>query len=260
LVAEKSGLWDAATSRAEAQVLRLSMVYALLDGTGTIDVPHLRAALAAWNYCDESARLIFNRSEETSTLEGKIRRVVKERPGIGRTELRDSISHKLKSCELEKALAWLANRKEIERRSERHGERLYPVVDDAGSTPLACPTLPAPVDSPVAPTPLAPVSVDVELQAADDDTKEIDGEEYIRLLSEGLDAIDAQYEQPEVAPAPLSELLDWRNAKGAVFFRQADGTIWVSHEDGNLTPALRSTIRANQETLAAFLPAYSTAV
>ena len=53
------GLLGAVTSRAEAQVLRLSMLYALLDCSDEIRVPHLVAALALWDYCEKSARWIF---------------------------------------------------------------------------------------------------------------------------------------------------------------------------------------------------------
>ena len=59
LAVEKVGNWGAATGRAEAQVTRLAMVYALLDCTDTINAAHLRAALAVWEYCDASARFIF---------------------------------------------------------------------------------------------------------------------------------------------------------------------------------------------------------
>lgn len=45
------GLLGAATSRAEAQVLRLSAIYAVLDCSETIRVDHLQAALAVWDYC-----------------------------------------------------------------------------------------------------------------------------------------------------------------------------------------------------------------
>ena len=133
LVAEKRGTWDEATSRAEAHVVRLSLLYALLDGSDTIDEPHLRAALALWRYCDESARIVFGdgsgsgSGSGSGTLEGRIRRVVRDRPGIGRTELRDAISHKIKANELERALAWLAGRGELRRESEGGTERLYPL-------------------------------------------------------------------------------------------------------------------------------------
>lgn len=56
---EVPGLWGAATARAEPYVLRLSMIYALMDGTAQIDQRHVEAAIAVWDYCSESARLIF---------------------------------------------------------------------------------------------------------------------------------------------------------------------------------------------------------
>lgn len=54
-----AGLLGAVLSRAEAQVLRLALIYALLDGVGAIDAPHLLAALAVWDYCEASARYLF---------------------------------------------------------------------------------------------------------------------------------------------------------------------------------------------------------
>ena len=53
------GLVGALLARAEAQVLRLSCLYAVLDGTATIDTAHLDAAYALWRYCEASARYIF---------------------------------------------------------------------------------------------------------------------------------------------------------------------------------------------------------
>jgi len=53
------GLFGAITSRAEAQVTRLSCIYALLDGSSVIEAPHLKAALALWDYCEQSCRYIF---------------------------------------------------------------------------------------------------------------------------------------------------------------------------------------------------------
>ncbi len=55
-------LLGAITSRAVPQVLRLACVYALLDGTCVVGPAHLAAALALWEYCEASARLIFGES------------------------------------------------------------------------------------------------------------------------------------------------------------------------------------------------------
>jgi hypothetical protein len=55
------GMVGAILNRAEAQVLRLSTLYAVLDRSADIRVPHLRAALALWDYAEQSARRIFGR-------------------------------------------------------------------------------------------------------------------------------------------------------------------------------------------------------
>ena len=47
------------TARAEAQLLRLSVLYAVLDGTNVVDVEHLDAAWALWSYCEQSAFYIW---------------------------------------------------------------------------------------------------------------------------------------------------------------------------------------------------------
>ena len=59
LSAAKPGLLGAIIARAEAQTIRLALVYALLDGSDQIDLPHLEAALAVWEYCELSAVHIF---------------------------------------------------------------------------------------------------------------------------------------------------------------------------------------------------------
>jgi hypothetical protein len=53
------GLLGTITARAEAQAIRLALLYALLDQSPTIMQIHLEAALALWAYCEASARYIF---------------------------------------------------------------------------------------------------------------------------------------------------------------------------------------------------------
>ena len=54
-----AGLLGSVTSRAEAQTMRLAMLYALLDCSSQIRREHLEAALAFWQYAEDSARYIF---------------------------------------------------------------------------------------------------------------------------------------------------------------------------------------------------------
>jgi hypothetical protein len=54
-----AGLVDALTARAEAQVLRLSLIYALTDGKNEIARGHLEAAWEVWRYCRWSAQRVW---------------------------------------------------------------------------------------------------------------------------------------------------------------------------------------------------------
>lgn len=56
---EPAGLLGAVIGRDSAQCLRLSLLYALLDGATEIDVEHVRAAGALWSYCRASAAHVF---------------------------------------------------------------------------------------------------------------------------------------------------------------------------------------------------------
>jgi hypothetical protein len=59
LSTDRHGLLGAITGRAEAQTIRLALVYALACGSEVIDAEHIRAALAVWRYCEASAAFIF---------------------------------------------------------------------------------------------------------------------------------------------------------------------------------------------------------
>lgn len=77
LSAARPGLVGALLARAEAHVLRLAAVYAILDGQGMIDAPHLDAALAVWAYAEASARALFgDRTGDrvADTILGEVRR------------------------------------------------------------------------------------------------------------------------------------------------------------------------------------------
>lgn len=69
LSAGKPGLLGAVTSRAEAQVLRLSTLYAAMDCSDVVRPPHLMAALALWEYAEQSALYIFGEATGDSVAD-----------------------------------------------------------------------------------------------------------------------------------------------------------------------------------------------
>ena len=82
------GLFGAVTARSEAQCIRLALIYALLDGAGAIDDPHLLAALAVWERASTSARFIFGSALGDAVADEILRalRVAGAR-GMTRTEI-----------------------------------------------------------------------------------------------------------------------------------------------------------------------------
>jgi hypothetical protein len=81
------------TTQAAAQVLRLSMVYALLDQSDEIDIHHVEAALAVWKYSEASARWAFGSSlgnPVADELLSALREV--KRSGLSSTEINSSFS------------------------------------------------------------------------------------------------------------------------------------------------------------------------
>jgi hypothetical protein len=81
------GMLGAITGRAEAQVVRLSVAYALLDRSEKIQVEHLKAGLACWKYCFASAKYIFGDSLGDPLADEVLRLVRQSSNGVTRTEL-----------------------------------------------------------------------------------------------------------------------------------------------------------------------------
>lgn len=63
LTQDQPGITGVITARAEAQVIRLALIYALLDLSPSIRSVHLEAAMSLWQYAAESASYIFGDSE-----------------------------------------------------------------------------------------------------------------------------------------------------------------------------------------------------
>lgn len=89
LTAGRTGLFGAVTSRAEAQTMRLAMLYAVLDGSATIRADHLRAGLALWQYCEDSARWIFGQAMGDPVADAILSALRAAPEGLSRTDIRD---------------------------------------------------------------------------------------------------------------------------------------------------------------------------
>jgi len=101
----KQGLLGLVTARAEAQAIRLAIIYALLDKSAKIRLEHLRAALELWRYSADSAAYIFGEAIGDPTADA-IMELLRSRPeGVSRTNLSEHFSHNKKKAELDAAIS-----------------------------------------------------------------------------------------------------------------------------------------------------------
>lgn len=127
----RTGLFGAVTSRAEPQVMRLALIYALLDRSDVIRPEHLFAGLAVWEYAEQSARWIFGQALGDPVAD-EILRALKAAPeGLTRTEISRLFGNNQKAGRIAVALRSLQEqglaRMEVEKKDGlgRSSERWY---------------------------------------------------------------------------------------------------------------------------------------
>lgn len=114
------GMFGAMTSRAEAQVMRLSCLYAIADLSPMVTKDHLQAALSVWRYCEDSARFIFGSSlgdPVADELDQALARAGHE--GLTRTSIRDLFGRNRSSNDVSRALTLLLEHGRVNRAEDR---------------------------------------------------------------------------------------------------------------------------------------------
>lgn len=110
LTEDRPGIAGAITARAEAQVVRLSMIYALFAGEKEVDAAHMRAALAMWKYCQASAEYIFSEDAKGSKLDAKVRDLLSgARGGMSLTEMHRATGNNHRAAEMRESIQRLVD-------------------------------------------------------------------------------------------------------------------------------------------------------
>ena len=102
------GLHGQLTARAEAHVIRLALIFALLDGQKTIQPEHLDPALALWDYASRSAAWALSHTTGDPLAEHIHAALTLAPEGLTRTQIRDLCQRNLPAERVEQALHALA--------------------------------------------------------------------------------------------------------------------------------------------------------
>lgn len=119
----KPGLFGAVTGRAEAQTVRLALVYAVMDRSRTIEREHIEAALALWDYAEASARHIFGDATGDPVADQIGEALEAAGAGMSRTEIRDYFGRNKKAERIDQALALLLKTGRVRREQRDTGGR-----------------------------------------------------------------------------------------------------------------------------------------
>ena len=132
---EHSGLAGSIINRAEAQTLRLALIYALLDGAEQIAESHLKAALALWSYAQESALYIFG-NKAADPVEQKILALLESGEKTG-TEVNKYFGGHVSKDRLQTVLEELAARQRIRLTKYNSGGRPRLVISLCGKSGIS---------------------------------------------------------------------------------------------------------------------------
>ena len=106
----RAGLWGDVTARAAQQVMRLSVITAVINGSRTIRREHQNAGEELWRYCDDSSKQVFgNRLDDptASEIQGRLREAGPV--GLTRAQIRTIWSRNKPTDEINRALRLLAD-------------------------------------------------------------------------------------------------------------------------------------------------------
>jgi Protein of unknown function (DUF3987) len=108
LTDDRPGLLGAMTARAAPIVMRMATTYALMDMSAEITTDHLRAALAVWDYCEQSASVIFGDRMGDPTADTILASLAQAGEiGMSRTDITNLFTRNVPAPEIERALASL---------------------------------------------------------------------------------------------------------------------------------------------------------
>jgi len=104
LSAAKPGIVGSLLARSEAQVIRLALIYTLMDCKKQIEICHLKAALAVWGYAEDSVRYIFQSITGDSIAERVLAALNNNPEGLTRTQINHVLGKHHSSNRINQAL------------------------------------------------------------------------------------------------------------------------------------------------------------
>jgi hypothetical protein len=109
----KGGFIGAVLERAPALVLRLAMLFCLVDRTNRITEAQLKTAIMLWRYCEQSAKYIFGDKVVRNPLSKKIFGLLEQCEQLSLTEISNKLDRNFDAAAIQTAVKELIERNKI---------------------------------------------------------------------------------------------------------------------------------------------------
>jgi hypothetical protein len=211
------------------------MIYAVLDGSTIIEVPHLRAAYAFWEYAAASARLIFTEDEALEPLEKSLLGKITASPGINRKGLHKALGGHVQAEAMVAALGKLRDRRLIRAETVSTGGR-----PSECWWPVQTPTMPPCIGSAAT----APAGGDANERTKPQEPAAPGSPD--RQTEE-----DSSFDR---TPMTLVDLFAWVRESGGKIVRSEDSGFAIQGVAGSLPPAVPAALEAHRSELDLIVP------
>ncbi|MDO8487052.1 MAG: DUF3987 domain-containing protein, partial [Candidatus Curtissbacteria bacterium] len=107
-------LFGALTSRADANVTRISCIFALLDQSDVVEPQHLLAALAVWQYVEDSVKYIFQ-NKTGDYVADRIYEAIQQKGRLTKTDISNLFERNQKASKINDGLLLLETNRLIKK-------------------------------------------------------------------------------------------------------------------------------------------------
>jgi hypothetical protein len=253
LTRHRSGLYGKVSQRSIAQVIRLALIITLLDGSTMIDASHIWSAIAIWDYCDSSARYVFDigDDDDENTLMKIVLTKINTKPGQTKSKLRPN-GHTTAS-EMQHAIDCLLSTDHVH---EIDG-RFYPGASPETKTDHASVTSSSRSNDVTTTKPIPTITKTEYDHASVSSPRSGDDEATPKAVTESTPPTTSATTTPTIPsgtiPATITELLDYRNTHPELRFVRDEAGIVGLESTEPIPPPITLAVRDNQHIVSLFV-------
>jgi hypothetical protein len=137
LTRDEPGMFGVIISRGEVHTLRYALIFAALDGSYQIRIPHLLAALAVWSYAEQSAHYLFGDTMGDPVAD-TVWNVLRARGELTRSEVYGALGNNAEKAAVDRVLRILIDQRRVALEERDTGGKrkteVWKVADGHGGT------------------------------------------------------------------------------------------------------------------------------